>query len=74
MSILESTSETYGFELLRQQKVVWGRLMWGRDNRTSLEPLQFIHDSVSANILRKDFLDELQTVIGSVGWLGESRK
>lgn len=37
----------------------------GCRNGTSLNPLQFLHYSVSANIVQKDLLDELQTVRGS---------
>lgn len=36
--------------------------VWGRRNGMSLNPLQFLHYSVSANILQKDFLDEFQTM------------
>lgn len=69
MLILQTASETHGFKLLGTRKQSREDGCVGRSSRTSLDPLQFLCYNVSANILQKDFLNELQTVRGLVGWL-----
>lgn len=70
MLVLESESQILGLSFWATL-ISLGKIGLGEEKPTCLNPLPVLPYSDSANILQKDFQDELQTAKVSVWWLKE---